>query len=144
MMELIVLVALTALLATSAQAFVTRTPAGHRISLMQRPGKRSVSSSPPATKGVLVSHGGAVLGSEAPYLVFWTPPGHPVAPGSQALMSQYLTDTARDSAAHSTTNVYSVLGQYGSPYNQSFRAAQAVRDVDPYPANQNGSARATG
>src|SRR5947209_17243988 len=101
MMELIVLVALTALLATSAQAFVTRTAAGHRISLMQRPGKRTASSSPPATKGVLVSHGGAVLGSEAPYLVFWAPPEHPIAPASEALMSQYLTDTARDSA-HST------------------------------------------
>jgi hypothetical protein len=59
-------------------------------------------------------------------------------------MDQYLTDAAAASG-NSTTNVYSVLSQYGSPYSQTFTTrAQAVIDTDPYPTKQSGCNLATG
>ncbi len=137
-------VAVMALLAPAAGAFVTKTPAGHRISLMLRAGKRGQGTAPTSTKPVLLSHGGPVLGSEAPYLIFWTPAGHSIASPSERLMDQYLSNAAAVSGA-STTNVYSVLAQYGAPYSQTFRThAQAIVDRDPYPTKQGGCPLATG
>jgi hypothetical protein len=114
------------------------------MSLMPRPGTRPATSSGGSTGGVLVSHGGAVLASEAPYVIFWAPPGHPIAASSQTLIDQYLGDVAAASGTDST-NVYSVLAQYGSPYRQTFSApAQAVVDQDSYPAKQSGCTVASG
>jgi hypothetical protein len=128
-----------------ASAYVTHTPNGHRISLLLRHSAIKKPTSGGSSSGaVLLSHGGPVLTSESPYLIFWTPSGHPIARSSQSLMDQYLTDVAADSG-RSTTNVYSVLGQYGSPYSQTFNSrTQAVVDTDPYPAGQKGCKLAAG
>lgn len=94
---------------------------------------------------VLLSHGGPVLQGEAPYLIFWTPSNHPIASSSESLLERYLTDTSADSALGSTSNVFSVLTQYGAPYSQTFSTAnQAIVDSNPYPAQQTGCALATG
>lgn len=93
--------------------------------------------------GVLQSHGGPVLNSESPYLIFWTPPGYSISSASESLMDQYMTDVA--AASGTTTNVYSVLGQYGATYAQTFTAGtQAVVDTNRYPAKQTGCTIATG
>lgn len=134
-------------LPSTALATVTTAPNGHRLSVMLRHG---IKGGPTAGKGstggaVLVSHGGPVLQGETPYLIFWTPTGHPIASSSEALLEQYLTDTATDSAAGSTDNVFSVLAQYGAPYGQSFSTAnQAISDSNPYPAQQTGCTVAPG
>ena len=134
-------------LVSSASAKVTRTSTGHPISLMvrgQATSSGSGSGNAPVHQ-VLVSHGGPVLSSETPYLVYWAPAGHPIATSSQHLMNTYLSDVAAASRARSTTDVYSVLGQYGAPYAQAFNArSQAVVDTDPYPTNLNGCHAAPG
>jgi hypothetical protein len=133
-----------ALVTSTAGAVVTRTPNGHRLSLMFRPGTRAGASSSSTTGGVLVNHGGPSLQGETPYLIFWTPSHDSKLSGSEALLTRYLTDVAAGSAAHSTTNVYSVLAQYRAPYSQQFSSAQAVIDSDPYPTNKSGCSLAPG
>lgn len=124
-----------------APAVVTKAANGHPISLMLRPGAKSSGQSSQGV-GVLSPHSGPVLTSEAPYLIFWTPPGHPIASSSESLMEQYLTDVA--AASGTATDVYSVLTQYGASYSQQFTAAQAVVDTHPYPTKQSGCPLATG
>jgi hypothetical protein len=60
------------------------------------------------------------------------------------LLNTYLTDTATASAAGSTTNVFSVLAQYGSPYRQSFGSAQVIVDTNRYPTTAGGCKLAPG
>jgi hypothetical protein len=131
-------------LASVAGAVVTHKPNGHRISVMLKPGAKAPSAAG-TTKGsgVLISHGGPVLAAEAPYLIFWTPTGHPISSASESLMDTYQGDVAAASGK-STTNVYSVLAQYGSPYSQTFGRAQAVTDTNPYPSTQGACPLATG
>lgn len=140
------IVAAFLVLPSMATAAVTKAPNGHRLSVMLRNGiKGPASGGPSKRSGVLQSHGGPVLQSEAPYLVYWTPPGYGIAPSSEGLLDQYLTDAAVASGKHSTTNVFSVLGQYGAPYAQTFSASsQAIVDSDPYPAKQTGCTLAAG
>jgi hypothetical protein len=141
----VVVTCVCAVFAQAASAVVERAANGHRVAVMVRP---SVKSSPNATSAggaLLVSHGGPVLQASAPYLIYWAPAGHPVAAASQALLDRYLGDVATDSGSHgSTTNVYSVLGQYGSPYSQTFGGSQVVEDTNPYPVNPSGCKLATG
>jgi hypothetical protein len=94
--------------------------------------------------GVLLSHGGPVLQGETPYVIYWTPSGYSIASSSENLLNQYLGDVAAASRAKSTTNVYSVLTQYGAPYSQAFSSAQAVVDTNPYPTQQTGCTIAAG
>jgi hypothetical protein len=142
-MGLIVAAAWMALPAAAANAFVTRAPSGHRMSLMPRAGTRT-SSKGGSTGSVLLAHGGPALAAEAPYLIFWAPPGHAISSSSQALLDRYLGDVAAVSGT-STTNVFSVLAQYGAPYQQTFSApAQALVDGNPYPAKQSGCGLAAG
>lgn len=137
-------VAASLVLASSAAAVVVHTPNGHRVSLMLRPGAKAPKGASSTKGGVLFSHGGPVLSSEAPYLIFWTPSGHSISAASESLMDRYMGDVAADSG-RSTTNVYSVLTQYGAPYSQSFSGkTQAVIDTDPYPTSQSGCKLATG
>src|SRR5947209_7054466 len=103
--------------AATASAVVRRLPNGHRISLMLRAGARQSAPTATTSGGLLVAHGGPVLSATAPYLIFWTPSGHPIAAKSEGLLESYLSDVATASSAGSTTNVYSVLGQYGAPYS---------------------------
>lgn len=141
---LIFAVAAMAWFATSASAFVTHTPKGHPISVMFRGGAKP-SPGKPSSGGVLLSHGGPVLPSETPYLIFWTPSGHAIPSSSENLMSQYLSDVAAAATTNSTTNVYSVLGQYNTPYSQTFiKSTQAVFDTNSYPSSQSGCSLATG
>lgn len=121
-----------------AAASVTKTQNGHRLSVMMRDGVKPAGRTG-STKGggVLLAHGGPVLSSEAPYLIYWTPSGYSISSASENLLNQYLSDTAAAARAASTTNVYSVLAQYGAPYSQTFAPkSQALIDSDPYPAHQ--------
>jgi hypothetical protein len=128
---------------STAAAVVTHTPNGHRVSVFLRKGARTTGGKG-TSSGVLLSHGGPVLAGAAPYAIFWTPSGHPISAASESLMDQYLGDVAAASGK-STTNVYSVLAQYGSPYSQTFSSrAQAVIDTNPYPTNQGACQLATG
>jgi hypothetical protein len=125
------------LLPSTAVAAVTQAPDGHRLSVMLRHDSKGPGGGGTKSSGaVLVSHGGPVLTSEAPYLIYWTG-GHQISPtgdASEKLLNTYLGDVAKDSAANSTTNVYSVLAQYGSTYSQTFSAStQAVIDTNPFP-----------
>ena len=140
----LVVVAAGLTVSSTAAAFVTHTPSGHRLSVMLRQGEKAASGGSSTGGKVLISHGGPVLKSEAPYLIFWTPAGHSISSASESLMGSYLGDVATVSGT-STTNVYSVLAQYGAPYSQTFASGtQAVVDSDPYPTNQSGCQLATG
>ena len=134
-----------AALAGQASAVVSQTDTGHRISYMARGAKAGAKGGGGTPGAVLFNHNGPVLPSEAPYLIFWTPGGHTINSASEGLLESYLGDVAHDSVAHSTNNVYSVLGQYGSPYSQVFSpATQAYADADPYPTPQGGCNVAAG
>jgi hypothetical protein len=142
------------LLAPAAGAFVSKTPAGHRFGVMLRPraaqarlakGKGNRGS----TSGAVQYHGGPVLHSETPYLIFWEPGGtHVIAPSSKSVLTQYLTDASRDSG--NTDNVYGVLAQYGDTtgvgalYHQTFGSAQVIDDTQAYPPESSSCSLATG
>lgn len=130
------------LLSSAAGAVVTKTPNGHRVSVMlKHAGKQPGAGR--SSGGVLQSHGGPVLAAEAPYVIYWTPSGHAISSASESLLNRYLGDAA--TASGSTTDVFSVLTQYGAPYSQTFSSAtQAVTDTDPYPTSQSGCQLATG
>ena len=146
-MGLFVVVACMGVWAATASAVVMRPVNGHPISLM--PHGAAKGSRGGSTGGaVLLNHNGPVLSAAAPHVIYWAPSGHPIAGNSQALVNRYLTDVAAVSSSTaknaSSTNVYSVLAQYGSPYNQSFGSASAVLDTNPYPAKETGCKLATG
>jgi PKD domain len=87
--------------------------------------------------GQLQYHGGPVLHSSAPYLVFWTPTGESIPASSESLLARYLSDVAADSGK--STNVFAVDRQYYdstgfADYRQTFNAArQVIVDRHPYP-----------
>ena len=143
-MGVVVVVACMGVWAATAAARVVRID-GHPFSLMAH---GAAKPSPGGSSGgaVLLNHNGPVLTAEAPYLIYWAPGTHTIPGPSQALLNQYLTDVAADSGQG--TNVYSVLGQYHSPYSQVFsatgKAPQAILDTQPYPAKQTGCKLATG
>lgn len=125
-------------LPAAASATVTRAPNGHRLSLMLRHGIKGGGGSRTSSGAVLLYHRGPVLTAEAPYLIYWTPGGtsgpYSVASSSTTLLDTYMSDVAAASGA--TTNVYSVLDQYGAPYNQTFSPAQVVTDTtNSYPGS---------
>jgi hypothetical protein len=131
------------LFASAAGAVVWKTPNGHRVSVMLKHGAKQPTAGPSSNGAVLQSHGGPVLAGEAPYVIFWSPSGHPISSASESLLDRYLGDVATASA--STTDVFSVLTQYGAPYSQTFNSTtQAVIDTDPYPTKQSGCQLATG
>ena len=93
----------------------------------------------------VVYHGGAVMRDVTVHTVFWAPPGYHFdgspgagAPGYEALIKQFLTDTAHDSAA--PAGIFSTLTQYadGAGAGQSTvhydPAVDSIDAVDPYPA----------
>jgi hypothetical protein len=89
----------------------------------------------------LTWHGGPVMGTDStgPVVVtpiFWHPSGHPMDPGYESLISQYLGDVAADSGSH--TNVYSTLTEYfgtDGAINYQLREGTAIDDTNPLPAN---------
>jgi hypothetical protein len=92
-----------------------------------------------------VYHGGPVMtGPVTVHTVFWAPPGYafsgspaPGVPGYTALIQRFYSDAA--AAAGSTTNVFSVLSQYGGSNGAGSYGivyspgADSVLDADPYP-----------
>jgi hypothetical protein len=100
---------------------------------------RSTATAHSAAAGVLVPHGGPVLHSEKPYLVYWEPAGSDkLTAANKTVMNTYLSDVA--AASGQTTNVYSVLTQYTdtagpATYRQTFGSSQVIEDTQPYPSN---------
>jgi hypothetical protein len=151
---LITATACLALLAPSAGAVVLKTRSGHRVGVMLRAGiKRSHLRGLRAARsravrahgtagGILLYHGGPVLHSEAPYLIYWTPSGHSIAGASETVLNRYMSDVAADSGA--ANNVYGVLTQYtdttqaGAAYQQTFGSGQVIQDSRAYPSNKKG------
>jgi hypothetical protein len=137
----------------TAGAVVLKTEHGQRVSLTLRPGvKRShvrglrivrsrVVRARAAAGGVLLYHGGPVLHSESPYLIYWTPAGHAIPASNETVLNQYMSDVAADSGG--SNNVYAVLTQYrdaagAADYSQIFGTGQVIQDTHAYPTNNKG------
>src|SRR5579884_539227 len=147
-LPLVLIVALLA--APTASAEVVRTATGHLLGVTPQrslapvrlagavASARAATTSSTSAAGTLSYHGGAVVHSSTPYLIFWTPPGQSIPASTQSLLERYFADVAGASGA--AANVYGVLRQYtdGSgfaDYNQSFQASsQVITDTQPYPA----------
>jgi PKD domain len=105
---------------------------------------RQPRSSASAT-GDLTYHGGPVVHSSDPFLVYWTPTGESIAAASQSVLERYLADAAADSGQ--TDDVFGVDRQYYdragfADYRQTFDPArQAVFDPQPYPARDKAHCR---
>jgi PKD repeat protein len=87
--------------------------------------------------GSVSYHGGPVLHSTAPYLIFWA--GNSTIPTpSESVLEQYLTDAAADSGK--ATDVYGVVRQYTdstgfADYKQTFSGGQVLVDNTTFPTN---------
>jgi hypothetical protein len=142
-----------ALLASSASAVIVREPGGRSVSFTLTAGSNPASipgsiasrnaasgtsgASGASGNGNLDYHGGPVLHSTAPYLIYWVPTGESIPAATRALLERYRTDAAADSGTSS--NVYGVTRQFFDPqgfadYKQTFGASQIILDTDPYPA----------
>src|SRR5450631_2119369 len=144
-------IVLSGVLAAGAGAVVVRGAAGQIFGVTPaqgvRPGsfagtltaspRRSADGTPPA--GSLEYHGGPVLHSSAPYVVYWDPTGGPtpIPSSTSSLITRYFTDLAADSGR--ATNVFAVARQYTdttgfADYRQVFNpATQVINDIQPYP-----------
>ncbi|HEV3054617.1 MAG TPA: PKD domain-containing protein [Solirubrobacteraceae bacterium] len=92
---------------------------------------------PPATAAVSF-RGGSVMHAERVHLVFWDPSnsGLTFDPGYQEQIETFIERVA--AASHSTSNVFSLIGQYGDatgPAAYEARYAGAIVDTDPLPAD---------
>jgi PKD repeat protein len=146
-----------ALAAPSASALLVQLPNGHVVSIAIRSGivptsvKGSIAAKN-AARGAAARagsglsqadnlnwQGGAVMHSQAPYLIFWIPSTDAtLSATSQALIQRYFADSAADSGG--SQNVWGVDRQYTDSsgfanYQQTFSASQAVVDTQAYPAN---------
>jgi hypothetical protein len=147
----LIVLATMLVLAPTAGAFVSKTPAGHRFGVMlqakvaqQRLAAKGAKGS---TSAVLQYHSGPVLHSETAYLILWEPGGsHVISSGSKAVLTQYLTDASTDSGA--ANNVYGVLAQYadttgsGALYQQA--APIVIDDTQAYPTQSSSCSLAAG
>ncbi len=152
--------ALSAITAAGASALVVQTGNGRLLgialkrgvsatslpSTLTPQGNAGASSNAASNNGNLNYHGGPVLNSTAPYLIFWDPSGTGIAASSRGLLERYFTDVAADSGKAS--NVYSVDWQYTDASGDAagkatqFGAAQAISDTQPFPALASGCATA--
>lgn len=103
---------------------------------------------PEVTSGTnwpVVYHGGDVMRNVTLHTIFWAPPGYhfdgapsPTTLGYQALIQQFLSDVAHDSAM--PNNLYSTLVQYhdssgpGSTNINYNPATDSIDDTNPFPA----------
>jgi hypothetical protein len=103
----------------------------------------------------VVYHGGSVMRDVTIHTIFWAPSGFQFdaapSPGTlsyQQEIQQFFTDAAHDSG--STTNLFSILTQYGDgsgpgSYQLHYStAADSIDDTDPYPAKSKQCASPTG
>lgn len=147
---LLVGVVVIAALPASAGAVAVQTGTGQRYGVLLRPGvsvsalKGARAPTPSlvgSANGNVDYHGGPVLHSSTPYLIFWDPTAE-IAAHSRTVLEQYLTDSAADSGKG--TDVFSVLRQYTdttgfADYNQTFSSAgQAIVDTQSYPTTASG------
>lgn len=139
---------LCATVVAPASAVVVHQPNGHFLGVAPRQGvsASSIPGSPAAGRastalsdgGILDYHGGPVVHSSAPYLIFWTPSGESMPSGSETLLERYFTDVAADSGT--STNVFGVDRQFTdsagfADYRQTYSSSsQAIVDTQPYPA----------
>jgi PKD repeat protein len=138
----------------SASALIVKEPNGTVVSIALRSGINPTSvpgsiASGHAARGTsgfstadnLSYHGGAVVRSVAPYLIFWIPSGDTtLSSASQALIQRYFTDNAADSGG--SQNVYGVDRQFTdgagfADYKQTFSASQSFADTQSYPTTGN-------
>ena len=135
-----------------AGAVVVRGPNGHLLGITPRAGvapaaipgsvaaRHASGSIGFSSNGNLDYHGGPVLHSSRPYLIFWDPIGE-ISPASRALFERYFADVAAQSGT--SANVYAVDRQFTdstgfADYKQTFSAAsQALVDTHPYPSTGN-------
>jgi hypothetical protein len=88
--------------------------------------------------GEVTYHGGPVVHSSDPFLVYWVPPGDSIPAASEAVLERYLTDASADSGE--ADNVFGVARQYYdrsgfADYRQTFDPSrQVIVDPQPYPA----------
>lgn len=98
-----------------------------------------------AGSGPLTPHGGPIMHSSSPYLIFWDPSGH-IPASSRNLLTQYLTDLSADSGQ--PTNAFEIDQQYteaNTPawYDQQFNpATQVINDNRAFPTTGNCTATA--
>jgi len=90
-------------------------------------------------------HGGTVMDANVTvHTIFWAPAGYSFTPGYEALLKQFLTDAS--AASGTTSNVFSVLRQYGQqtgtatavPGNYAIAydaTGDSIDDADPYPSS---------
>lgn len=148
LVALVALVAAFAVLAASASAVVVHQRNGHFVSIALHRGRSATSipgsvaaqhAAPLApSAGALAYHGGPVLRSSNPYLIFWMPAGQTISATTESLLERYFTDVAADNGGSS--NVFGVNRQFtdGSgfaDYAQAFSSSrQAIVDTQGYPA----------
>jgi PKD repeat protein len=131
-------------LASSASAIVVHERNGHALSVAPRQGVSAAAvlgsfGMKPSrfSSGPLLYHGGPVIHSSAPYVIYWVPSGQSIAANEQTLINRYFTDVAANSSG--SNDVYSVNRQYtdGSgfaDYKQTFNpGTQVLTDTTPYP-----------
>jgi hypothetical protein len=125
--------ALFAASAPTASALVVHTRNGQFFGVELHAGASAVPgsiaaqqlSARPRGNGILTYHGGPVVHSSAPYLIFWVPGVETIPASSQALMERYFTDAGADSGT--TDDVYGV----GRQYTDATGFAGARADVRP-------------
>jgi PKD domain len=121
-----------------ASGVVVHDRSGRLLGLLPRavPARQAFASRGAAAPVDLHYHGGPVLHSSAPYLVFWDPADQ-LSPRFRSLLARYFSDVARASGAGD--NVYAVARQFTDPTGfaddrQSFDpTTQAIADQQPYP-----------
>jgi hypothetical protein len=132
-----------ALFSASAQASTTFKPrVGGALGLVPSHAMTDIATGSPTA---VTYHGGAVMGPTVTvHTIFWAPSGYAFNPGYEALVKQFLTDTA--GASGTSGNVFSVLPQFGQQtgtataangtYSIAYDpASDSLDDANPYPAS---------
>ncbi len=101
--------------------------------------KHSASVSPFSSNGNLDYHGGPVVHSSAPYLIFWDP-GSAIPSAEKTDLENYFADSAADSGL--STNVFGVDRQFTdstgfADYKMTWASSHAITDTQPYPTTGN-------
>jgi PKD domain-containing protein len=128
-------------LASAAAVFPSAAQARHPLAgLLKDLGGRATRAERAriASSGVLPYGGGPVLHHNRTHLIFWQPAGSGLTfePGYRALIEGFMHNVA--AASRSTSNVYSLTGQYrdrNGPAAYASTYGGALTATDPLPAN---------
>jgi PKD repeat protein len=133
-----------AVAASTASAVVVKVAGGQYLGITPRSGVSLPSAPRPgaqlanvaASDATLTYHGGIVLHSTRPYLVFWDP-GNAISAGTRALFDRYLTDTAADVSlsddVYGVTRQYTDSAGYAASGETYVPAQQSIVDTQPFP-----------